>query len=145
MTNAFAEDFKKAQELRKAIKEADTEENKKAAQKAYRDFREGLEEKEPAYTRFFRDYQDAQERGNACIDFSECIWEKEIPQMVADLKAYGITEFTLSSTYSGIVKTAWIFQQNGCSLEGMEEIKGHCRDFETGDYEKVPAFKFRIG
>ena len=144
MTNAFAEDFKKARELRKAIKEAGIEEAKKAAQKAYRDFLEALDEKEPAYTRFFRDYQDAQERGNACIDFSECIWEKEIPQMVKDLKAYGITEFTLSSTFSGIVKTAWIFQQNGCSLEGMEEIKGHCRDFETGDYEKVPAFKFKI-
>ena len=145
MTNAFAEDFKKAQELLKSIKEADTEEAKKAAQKAYRDFLEALDEKESAYTRFFRDYQDAQERGNACIDFSECIWEKEIPQMVKDLKAYGITEFTLSSTFSGIVKTAWIFQQNGCSLEGMEEIKGRCRDFETGDYEKVPAFKFKIG
>lgn len=65
--------------------------------------------------------------------------------MVADFKRFGITEFTLSSTYSSIVKTAWIFQQNGCSLEGMEEIKGYCRDFETGDYEKVPAFKFRIG
>ena len=144
MTNAFAEDFKKAQELRKAIKVADTEETKKATQKAYREFQEDLEEKEPAYTRFFRDYEDAQERGNACIDFSECIWEKEIPQMVADLKRFGITEFTLSSTYSSIVKTAWIFQQNGCSFEGMEEIKGHCRDFETGDYEKVPAFKFKV-
>ena len=144
MTNAFAEDFKKAQELRKAIKEAGIEEAKKAAQKAYRDFLEALDEKEPAYTRFFRDYQDAQERGNVCIDFSECIWGKEIPQMVKDLKAYGITDFTISSTFSGIVKTAWIFQQNGCSLEGMEEIKGHCRDFETGDYEKVPAFKFKI-
>ena len=140
MTNAFAEDFKKAQELRKAIKKADNEETKKA----YREFQEDLEEKEPAYTRFFRDYEDAQERGNACIDFSECIWEKEIPQMVADLKRFGITEFTLSSTYSSIVKTAWTFQQNGCSLEGMEEIKGHCRDFETGDYEKVPAFKFKV-
>ena len=32
MTNAFAEEFKKAQELRKAIKEAETEEDKKAAQ-----------------------------------------------------------------------------------------------------------------
>ena len=145
MTNAFAEDFKKAQELRKDIKEAETEEAKKAAQKAYREFREELEEKEPAYTRFFRDYEDAQERGNACIDFSECIWEKEIPQMVADLKRFGITEFTLSSTYSSIVKTAWFFEQNGCNLEGMEEINGHSRDFETGDYEKVPAFKFRIG
>ena len=144
MTNAFAEDFKKAQELRKAIKVADTEETKKATQKAYREFQEDLEEKEPAYTRFFRDYEDAQERGNACIDFSECIWEKEIPQMVADLKRFDITEFTLSSTYSSIVKTACIFQQNGCSLEGMEEIKGHCRDFKTGDYEKVPAFKFKV-
>ena len=144
MTNAFAEDFKKAQELRKAIKEAETEETKKATRKAYREFREELEEKEPAYTRFFRDYEDAQKRGNACIDFNECIWEDQIPKMIADLKALGIKEFTLSSTYSSIVKTVWVFQQNGCSLEGMEEINGHCKNYETGDYEKVPAFKFKV-
>lgn len=59
MTNAFAEDFKKAQELRKAIKEAETEETKKATRKAYREFREKLKEKEPAYTRFLGYYQDA--------------------------------------------------------------------------------------
>ncbi len=144
MTNAFAEDFKKAQELRKAIKDAETEEAKKAAQKAYREFLEELEDKEPAYTRFYKDYEDAQKRGNACIDFSECIWDKEIPQLVKDLKAYGIEEFTISSTYSGLVKTIWIFQQNGCTLEGLEEINGHCRDFKNGDYEKVPAFKFKV-
>ena len=144
MTKAFAEDFKRARELRKAIDVAGKPEEEQAAREAYREFRVELEDKGTAYNRFYRAYADAQNRSNACIDFSECIWEKEIPQMVADLKRFGITEFTLSSTYSSIVKTAWIFQQNGCSLEGMEEIKGHCRDFETGDYEKVPAFKFKV-
>ena len=144
MKNAFAEDFKKAQELRKAIKEARDEEAQQAARKAYRKFLEELEEKEPAYTRFYRDYEDAQKIGNACIDFNECIWDKEIPQLVKDLKVYGIEEFTISSTYSGLVKTIWIFQQNGCSLEGIEEINGHCTDLKTGGYEKVPAFKFKV-
>lgn len=64
--------------------------------------------------------------------------------MVEDLKAFGIREFTISSTYSSIVETAWVFQQNGCILEGLEEINGHFTDFKTGEYKKVPAFKFRI-
>ena len=80
MTNAFAEDFKKAQELRKAIKEADNEETKKAAQKAYRDFLEALDEKEPAYTRFFRDYQDAQERATPASTSASAFWKRKSPR-----------------------------------------------------------------
>ena len=144
MTKAFAEDFKRARELRKAIDVAEKPEEEQAAREAYREFRVELEDKGTAYNRFYRAYADAQNRSNACIDFSECIWEKEIPQLVTDLKAYGIEEFTLSSTWSGTVKVAWGFQKNGCILEGMEEISGTSRDFKTGDYEKVPAFKFRI-
>ena len=144
MTKAFAEDFKSARELRKAIKEAGNSEEEQAAREAYREFGVELEDKGTAYNRFYRAYADAQNRNNTCIDFSECIWEKEIPQLVAELKAYEIEEFTLSSNWSGTVKVAWGFRKNGCILEGMEEISGTSRDFKTGDYEKVPAFKFKI-
>ncbi|SFA71362.1 DUF7698 family protein [Selenomonas ruminantium] len=144
MTNAFAEDWAREQAFRKAYAEAKTEESKQEVREAHKAFDESIEEKGMAYARYFREYEEAQMRGNACIDFNDCIWEKDIPKMVADLRALGIKEFTLSSTFSSIVKTAWVFQQNGCSLEGMEEIKGRCKAFLSEDYEKVPAFKFKI-
>ena len=144
MTNAFAEDWAREQAYRKAYAEAKTEESKQEVREAHKAFDESIEEKGKAYARYFREYEEAQTRGNACIDFNDCIWEKDIPQMVADLRAFGIKEFTLSSTFSSIVKTAWVFQQNGCSLEGMAEIKGRCKAFLSEDYEKVPAFKFKI-
>ena len=144
MKNAFADDLAKEQGFRKAYAEATTEEAKLTVREAHMAFEATLEEKGEAYARYFWKYDEAQERGNACIDFNECIWEDQIPKMIADLKVLGIKEFTLSSTYSSIVKTVWVFQQNGCSLEGMEEINGHCKNYETGDYEKVPAFKFKV-
>ena len=144
MKNAFAEDWAKEQGFRKAYAEATTEEAKREVREAHKAFEATLEEKGEAYTRYFWEYDEAQKRGNACIDFNECIWDDQIPQMVEDLRTFGIKEFTLSSTYSSIVKTAWIFQQNGCLLEGLEEINGRFDDFKTGEREKVPSFKFKI-
>ena len=70
MTKAFAEDFKRARELRKAIDVAGKPEEEQAAREAYREFRVELEDKGTAYNRFYRAYADAQNRSNACIDFS---------------------------------------------------------------------------
>ena len=53
-------------------------------------------------------------------------------------------EFTFSSTWSSAIQVSWAFTQLGCTLKGMTEVHGTKRDFQTGEYEKVPAFIFSL-
>lgn len=59
-------------------------------------------------------------------------------------KDNGIEYFTFSSTWSSAVKIAWLFKQNGCSLEGLIEINENIDDFETGKMRKTPAYLFKL-
>lgn len=147
MKNTLAEDWKKEQKNRimyDAAKECGDEAGMDAARAAHRQLDEEIAAKGQPYGRIYRMYAEMRERGNDCIDFNECIWEKEIPELVNALRAFDICKFSLSATWSGTVNVAWDFQKHGCRLEGMREIKGHCKDFDSNDYEKVPAFIFCI-
>ncbi len=147
MKNAFTEDWEKMKELRKACHTAEESGDKAAQEKArsaYRKLREAIEEKGESYCRLYRAYKDAMERGNEAIDFNEAIWDKEVEGLVASLREYGIETFTFSSTWSSAVKTAWLFKENGCSLEGLVEINGTSLDESGNGYEKEPAYLFRV-
>ncbi len=139
MKNTFAEDWEKMKELRKACyaaKESGDEGAQEAARSAYRKQRGEIEKKGAAYGRIYRAFAEAQKRGNDYIDFNEVIWDNQVAGLIESLREYGIEAFTFSSTWSSAVKTAWLFKENGCSLEGLVEI--------NGDDEKAPAYLFRV-
>jgi hypothetical protein len=64
--------------------------------------------------------------------------------MIESLKALGIEKFTFSSTWSSSVEVAWLFTQNGCTLEGLVEINGKCKQTFSDDFEKAHGFLFSI-
>ena len=45
-------------------------------------------------------YRTSKETGNELIDFNEVIWDYDIEEIAQTLRANGITEFTISSTFS---------------------------------------------
>lgn len=51
-------------------------------------------------------YRKSMKADREMLNFGDTIWEKEIPEIVKQLKQYGIEEFTVSSTYSGLLETA---------------------------------------
>ena len=53
----------------------------------------------------FAAYRDCQETGNDNIDFNGVIWDYDIPEIVKTLKENGISEFTISSTFSSLIET----------------------------------------
>ena len=141
----FTKDYNKGKELMNALRKAETQEAEEAILDSLSEFRKSLKAKGDTYNKYFQLYADAKNRDNACIDFDECIWEREVPQMVADIKSFGFREFTLSSTWSGAIEVAWLLQKNGCKLVGLVEINGRDRDYlGTGEPEKKPAYKFEI-
>nr|DAH87899.1 MAG TPA: hypothetical protein [Caudoviricetes sp.] len=59
------------------------------------------------------------------------------------MKANGVKEFTFSGTYSGALETAWLFQQEGCTMEGMVKVFSKYTD-ANGEHTEVPALLFKI-
>lgn len=93
---------------------------------------------------FGQAYLYSRDAGNNLLNFAETIWDDEIPAILDDCRRCGITEFTVSSTFSGMVKTIAEFEHHGCKLQGMTEINSCTESWETGEKERIPAFKMAM-
>ena len=78
------------------------------------------------------------------LDISGVIWDKDIQGKVKAMKDAGISEFTISDTSCGIVRTLAVFEENGAKLQGLTSVKSGWCDFETGEDEMKPAFLMKI-
>lgn len=107
-------------------------------------FRADREAGREAYVKVYRLYEDAVECGNEYIDLNDAIWEKDVADLIQNLRENGVEHFTFSSTWSGAVEIAWLFTQNGCTLEGLVEINSRHTDTFTGEREKVHGYLFAI-
>lgn len=81
---------------------------------------------------------------NKLIDFSEVIWEEDIEPIAEFLKAEGITEFTISSTFSSLIQTLAGFEKHGYRMNGLTEVNANYTDFTTGKKKIVPAIRMSL-
>ena len=93
---------------------------------------------------FGQAYLYSRDAGNDLPNFADTIWDDEIPAILDDCRRCGITEFTISSTFSGMVKTIAEFERHGCKLQGMTKINSMSKSWETGEPERIPAFKMTM-
>jgi hypothetical protein len=92
----------------------------------------------------FRAYRDCMEVGNELIDFNDVIWERDIPAIAETLRVEEIKEFTISSTFSGLIETLAEFEKYGIKMNGLTEVNARYTDWSTGEYKKIPAIKMMI-
>ena len=147
MKNIFESIYQEVQKIHAdydAAKEACSEEGKNAARAEYEKLCERINEKGAAFIRIARAYREARDKGNEHVDFHDVIWDKDVEGLITCMREHGIEHFTFSSGWSSAVETAWLFQENGCKLEGMAEINGTCTAFMSDEYERVPAYVFSI-
>lgn len=104
--------------------------------------KEILETEDSDFGFAYRLYKQMKECGNKYIDLSIAIHD-EI-EVLRILRKYGFEHFTFSSGWSSAVESAWIFQQNGCRLEGLIELNSIHKDWITGELEKVHGYLFSI-
>lgn len=148
MKNTFAEDYRAYETIRNAYDAAELKEDEAGMEKAREDYRNwsaGIEAKGQDYTKIFRLYMDAREVGNTCIDLHDTIWDKDVKGLIGAMRALGVDRFTFSSTWSSAVETAWLFQKEGCILEGLVEINSQHKAFMSDEYEKAHGYLFRVG
>lgn len=148
MKNNFAEEYEWSKRIHDAYdlaEEADDQEGMAKARAEYKEqFTPHMTEKGDDYWRLYELYARARNVGNDYIDFNDVIWDKDVPAKIESLRKYGIEMFTFSSGWSSAVETAWLFLQNGCTLEGMTEINSQHKKIFTNEYERIPTYIFKV-
>ncbi len=82
--------------------------------------------------------------GNELIDINEVIWNYDVEEIAKNLRANGITEFTISAQYTNIIETLEAFEKLGISIKGVARVKAHYTDLVTGEYAIIPAIKMMV-
>src|SRR5699024_5156952 len=141
--NIFEETYRKEQEMVRQFDATDDEEERETIREAHERLMEGISEKGNIACIVWRAFETAKERGNEYIDFSEVITDSDVRGLLRCLRENGIKRFTFSYTWSSAVLTAWYFNHEGCSLEGMVEINGLEKLFSE-ERENIPGYLFRV-
>lgn len=94
-------------------------------------------------------YFYSKQAGNRLLNFAEVIWERDVPAIIENCRRFGITDFTISSTYSGLLTTLAEFEKNGCHMVRLTEVNANYTEF-TGNLSEepkqavIPALLMRI-
>lgn len=88
-------------------------------------------------------YRKSIEAGNTLIDFSEVIWDQDVKPIAETFKEEGIDEFTISSTFSGLIATLAAFEKNGYRMDGLTEVNANYTDWQTNQRARVPAIRMK--
>lgn len=85
-----------------------------------------------------------EESGNDLIDFNEVIWDYDIKEIADTLRAEGIREFTISSTFSGLIETLAEFEKHGIFMNGLTTVNARYTDWKTGGHARISAIKMEV-
>ena len=86
-------------------------------------------------------YRNSITAGNDQIDFSETIWDTDIEEITRTLKENGISEFTISSTFSSLIPTLAEFAKHGFQMAGLTEVNANYTDLQTNKRAVIPAIR----
>lgn len=88
-------------------------------------------------------YRNSILAGNEQIDFDEVIWEKDIEEIAKALKENSIAEFTISSTFSGLISTLATFEKYGFKMAGLTEVKAKYTEWGSDKHPVIPAIRMQ--
>ena len=88
-------------------------------------------------------YRKSVSAGNDILDFNDVIWEHDIQPIVDTCNKVGITEFTISSNFTGLLRTLYELDKRGFKVVGITEVRANYMDFYKEDKAIVPAVHIR--
>ena len=86
-------------------------------------------------------YRTTQRQKIETLNFGDCIWDRDIPEIINFCKEHEIKEITITSTFSGLLETLEIFADYGCEIVGLTKVNYVDWDDEV---KKIPAMKIRM-
>ena len=72
---------------------------------------------------------------------NEVIWDYDIEEIAQTLRANGITEFTISSTFSSLIPTLAAFDKHGFKMAGITEVYANYTNWQTNQSARIPAIR----
>lgn len=145
MKNIFEEAYQKELQAIAAFDAAKNDEEKEKARKLHYEAIAKINNFGKSAIHIWREYQSSREHGNLNLNLSEVIWDEQVPEIVACMKANGIERFTFSATYTEAIRTAWLFQQEGYVLEGFVEINSSNMDAVKTVFQKWSFHREKSG
>ena len=88
-------------------------------------------------------YRKSIDAENNLIDFSEVIWDEDIEAIADTFEVNGITEFTISCNFSGLIRTLVAFEKVGFKMVGTTQVNATYTDFRTGEFAKIDALRMQ--
>lgn len=147
MNRLFAETYARDQEIEARYDAAELKNDLAAMEQARTDhfaLEADIQAQGKPLERLYSLYAAAMKVGNEYIDLSELHEYRDAKELIDSFREYGVEAFTFSTGWSSATESAWAFLQNGCTLAGMVEINGPHKAFGSDEYEKRPAFLFRV-
>ena len=86
-------------------------------------------------------YRKSIDAGNDLIDFNEVIWDEDIEAIAKCMNENNITEFTISSTFSGLIPILAEFDKLGFTMAGITEVNANYTDWQTNQRARIPAIR----
>lgn len=86
-------------------------------------------------------YIKSRRNGNELLNFDDCLWNEYVPLISDALVENGITEFTISSTFSSLIPILALFEKAGWSMLGIVTVNASYKSFMSGEWERIPAIK----
>ena len=76
-------------------------------------------------------YKKSKLAGNDIINFYDVIWNKDIDEIAKNLRENGVTEFSISSNFSGLITTLAEFEKHGYTMAGIIDVTETYTDLTT--------------
>lgn len=57
------------------------------------------------------------------INFDDCIWDYDVPGIVKFCREFEVDYITITSNFSGMIKTLATFDDEGCKIDGFVNVK----------------------
>lgn len=88
-------------------------------------------------------YMKSLDAENEILDFNDVVWEHDIDPIVDTCNKVGITEFTISSNFTGLLKTMYELDKRGFKVVGIKEVNATYMDYHKNARAIVPAVHIR--
>ena len=82
-------------------------------------------------------YKNSKDADNEMLDFNYVIWEQDIANIAFLLRKFGISEFTISSKFSGLIEILAVFNEKDIIMQGIVQVNDLNR-------KKIPAILMKI-
>ena len=88
-------------------------------------------------------YMKSIDAENELLDFNDVVWEHDIQPIVDTCNKVGINEFTISSNFTGLLKTMHELDKRGFKVVGIKEVNATYMDYSRNKRAIIPAVHIR--